>query len=69
MSVIKLPEAVAAKYTLIGVSTPSVILSEKHGRKLVNWETITLKQAEELVKLPGFRYLRENSKPGPAPKD
>jgi hypothetical protein len=69
MSDVKLPEVVAKKYTLVGASTPRVILSEKHGRKVIDWDILTLAQADELIKLPGFKYLKENKIPGPAPKD
>jgi hypothetical protein len=66
---VKLPDEVAKKYLLVGVSTDKMITSEKHKRIPITWSSMTLKQAEELVKLPGFKYLKENRPPGPAPKD
>jgi hypothetical protein len=69
MSEIKLQPEVAKKYSLNGVTTPSMITSEKHGRKTIVWETLTVEEADALSKLPGFKYLKENLPPGPAPKN
>ncbi len=49
---------VAAKYSLHGVSGGKVILPERYGRKEVNFNTMTLAEAEELVKLKDFPYLK-----------
>lgn len=63
-----LSDEVAAKYDLKGVSGGKCILPERYGRKTVDFSTMTLAQAEELVKLEGFPYLVAKRTTAPAQK-